>query len=161
MWSGAWNKRKLTSQISNRFLASTVSRAWDWWSIGCEFKPTGGNFLMKFILFCVTLYLSDNLAEMCQISLSWETRLDWYEDGYVETVYRRWFWSTFYISRNPETDGKKTLVALALGQIESRPFPAHSGEKQGHLRRTLPFRLILESVKSYLNLVLCKTVVSI
>ena len=28
---------------------------------------------MKFILFCVTLDLSDNLTEMHQISLSWKT----------------------------------------------------------------------------------------
>ena len=27
MWSGAWNKRKLTSEISNRFLPSWVGRA--------------------------------------------------------------------------------------------------------------------------------------
>ena len=27
-------------------------------------NPTGENFLMKFILFCLTLYLSDNLIEM-------------------------------------------------------------------------------------------------
>ena len=33
-------------------------------------NPTGGNFLTKFILFCVTLDLSDILTEMCQISLS-------------------------------------------------------------------------------------------
>ena len=49
-------------------------------SAGCEFKPTGGEFLTKFILFCatldlsdnlcVTLDLSDNLTEMCQIGLS-------------------------------------------------------------------------------------------
>ena len=39
MWSGAWNKWKFTSEISNRFLASTVGRAWDWWSGSCENRP--------------------------------------------------------------------------------------------------------------------------
>ena len=33
-----------------------------------------GHFLTKFMLFCVTLNLSDNLTEMHQISLSWKTR---------------------------------------------------------------------------------------
>ena len=75
MWSGAWNKRKLTSEISNRFLPSSVGRVWDWWS-GCHgFKPHWGQFLMKFFLCCVTSDLSDNLTEMCQISLSWKTRM--------------------------------------------------------------------------------------
>ena len=61
MWSCAWNKRKLTSENSNRFLPSTVSRALDWWSGGCGFKSHWGQFLTKFIL--------------CQISPSWKTRL--------------------------------------------------------------------------------------
>ena len=38
-------------------------------------NPTGGNFLTKFILCCVTSDLSDNLTEMCQISLSLKARL--------------------------------------------------------------------------------------
>ena len=75
MWSGAWNKRKLTSDISNRFLASSVRRAWDCWSGGCEFKPHWGWFLMKFILCCVTLDLSDNLTEMRLKGLTWKTHL--------------------------------------------------------------------------------------
>ena len=33
-------------------------------------NPTGGQFLTKFILFCVTLDLSDNLTEMRQTDLS-------------------------------------------------------------------------------------------
>ena len=33
-------------------------------------NPTGDNFLTKFILFCVTLDLSDNLPEMRQIGLT-------------------------------------------------------------------------------------------
>ena len=75
MWSGAWNKRKLTSDISNRFLASPVSRAWDWWSGGCGFKPRWGQFLTKFILCCVTLDLSDNLTEIRLKGLTWKTQL--------------------------------------------------------------------------------------
>ena len=63
MWSGVWNKRKLTSEISNRFLASTVVRAPDWWSGGCEFKPHWGQFLTKLILLCVTSDLSAYLTE--------------------------------------------------------------------------------------------------
>ena len=76
MWSGVWNKRKLTSDISNRFPSSSVSRAWDRWSGGCEFKPQWGQFLMKFILCCVTLDLSNNLTEMRQIGLTWKTQMD-------------------------------------------------------------------------------------
>ena len=75
MWNGVWNKRKLISDISNRFLASSVSRAWDWWSGDCEFKPHWGQFLTKFILFCVTLELSDNLTEMRLKGLTWKTQL--------------------------------------------------------------------------------------
>ena len=33
---------------------------------GCEFIPDWEQFLTKFILFCVTLDLSDNLTGMCQ-----------------------------------------------------------------------------------------------
>ena len=79
------NKRKLSSDISNRFLPSSVSRAWDWWFGGCEFKPRWGQFLMRFILCCVTLDLSDNLTENvsdrpnvknCKVSRS-DTHLCW------------------------------------------------------------------------------------
>ena len=38
--------------------------AQQWWSGGCWFKPHWGKVLTKFILFCVTLDLSDNLTEM-------------------------------------------------------------------------------------------------
>ena len=72
MWSGAWNKRKLISEISNRFLASSVGRAENWWSGGYGFKPHYGQFLVKFILCCVTSDLSDNLTEMRQNGLSWK-----------------------------------------------------------------------------------------
>ena len=76
MWSGAWNKRKkIPSEISNRFLASSVGRAGDWCSGGRGFKPHGEQFLTKFILCCVTSDLSDNLTEMRQTGLSWKTRL--------------------------------------------------------------------------------------
>ena len=40
------------------------------WSTGCAFKPHWGQFLMKFILFYVTLDLSDNLTEMCIVKNS-------------------------------------------------------------------------------------------
>ena len=36
-------------------------------AVGCEFKPYWGQFLTKFILFCVTSDLSDNLTEICII----------------------------------------------------------------------------------------------
>ena len=44
------HETKLTSQISNRFLANTVDRAWNWWSGCCGFNPgvmvlTGSPFL--------------------------------------------------------------------------------------------------------------------
>ena len=64
MWSGAWNKRKFISEISNRFLPSSVSRALDWWSGGCQFKPHWGLFLTKFILCRVISDLSHNQTEM-------------------------------------------------------------------------------------------------
>ena len=40
-----------------------------------RFKSHWEQFLMKFILFCVTLYLSDNLTEMRLKGLSWKTQL--------------------------------------------------------------------------------------
>ena len=73
MWSSAWNKRELTSEISDRFFPSSVCRVIDWWSGGCVFKSYKGEILTKFILCCVTSDLSDNLTEMRQISLSWKT----------------------------------------------------------------------------------------
>ena len=48
----------------NRFVPSSLGRALEWWSEGHGFKPHWWQFLMKFILFCVTLDLSDNLTEM-------------------------------------------------------------------------------------------------
>ena len=94
MWSGAWNKRKLTSEISNRFLASSVGRAGDWWSEGHWFKPQWGQFLTKFILFCVASDLSDNLTEMHQSGLSWKTWLFYILrhrfGGFLPPVYVVW-----------------------------------------------------------------------
>ena len=75
MWSGAWNKRKLPSEISNGFLPSSVVRAPDWWSRGCEFKPQWWQFLTKFILSCVTLDLSDNLTKKRNVKNSSERTL--------------------------------------------------------------------------------------
>ena len=60
--------------LPNRFLPSSVGRTLEWRSGGCRFKPHWWQFLMKFIMFCVTLDLSDNLTEMRQISLLWKTR---------------------------------------------------------------------------------------
>ena len=75
MWSSAWNKRKLTSDISNRILPNSVRRAWDCWSGGHGFKPHWGQFLTKSILCCLTLDLSDNLTEMRLIGLTWKTQI--------------------------------------------------------------------------------------
>ena len=83
MWSGAWHKRGLTSEISNRLLPNIVSRALDWWSRGCEFKPQWWQFLKKIILCCVTSDLSDNLTEMRQTGLSWKT---WVYDTWVSCI---------------------------------------------------------------------------
>ena len=68
-------QKKAHFRLSNRFLPSSVSRAWDWWSGGCEFKPHWGQILTKFILCCVTLDLSDNLTEMRQIDPTWKTQM--------------------------------------------------------------------------------------
>ena len=55
------NKAHFRNPLANRFLPSSVGRALEWWSGGCGFKPHWGQFLMKFILFCVTLDLSEFL----------------------------------------------------------------------------------------------------
>ena len=52
-----------------------VGRSGDWWSGSCELTPQWGQFLTKFILFCATLDLSDNLTEMRQIGISWKTQM--------------------------------------------------------------------------------------
>ena len=139
MWSGAWNKRKLTSQISNRFPASTVGRAWEWWSGGCEFKPHWGQFLMKFIFFLVILDLPDIRTEMYQISLSWKTWLaEWVRqlelysiDGWCCEFNSQWrqlyFWNPlmsilyknarnvrFVLFRKKSSDSKNNLCIMSL-----------------------------------------------
>ena len=75
MWSGAWNKRKLTSEISNRFLPSSVGRNMRLMIQRLWVQTPLGRFLMKLILCCVISDLSDNLTEIRQISLSWKTWL--------------------------------------------------------------------------------------
>ena len=62
MWSGAWNKAHFRNLLPNTQLPSSVGRTSEWWSGGYGFKPCWGQFLIKFILFCVDL--SDNLTEM-------------------------------------------------------------------------------------------------
>ena len=56
------------------FLPNSVGRAWDWW-MRLMIQKWVQTPLMKFILFCVTSDLSENLTEMCQISLSWKPRI--------------------------------------------------------------------------------------
>ena len=59
MWSGAWNKASFRNLLPNRFLPNSVGIPLELWSGGHGFKPHWGQFLMKFILFCLTLDLSD------------------------------------------------------------------------------------------------------
>ena len=63
MWSGAWNKAHFRNLLPNRFLPRSVGKALAWRSGGPGFQPHWGQFLTKFILFCVTLNLSDNLTK--------------------------------------------------------------------------------------------------
>ena len=117
MWSGAWNKRKLTSQISNRFLASTIGRARDWWSGGCECKPHWGQFLMKFILCCVTSDLSDNLTEMRQTGLSWKTRMatmESLESGVATHFGVTPLWSMRTVSQASSQHWRKLTLTLGV-----------------------------------------------
>ena len=75
MGSGAWNIQSTLQKSPYRFLSSSVGRALEWWSAAHGFKPHWRKFLMKFILFCVTLDLSDNLTEIRQISLLGKTQM--------------------------------------------------------------------------------------
>ena len=54
-------------KIAEPFLRVMIRRSW--------VQTYWGQFLTKFILFCVTLDLSDNLTEMHQIFLSLKTRV--------------------------------------------------------------------------------------
>ena len=63
----------LVSRKSNRIVGFFTIRKSDSWKLAehetdvtevASSKPHWGQFLMKFILFCVTLDLSDNLTEM-------------------------------------------------------------------------------------------------
>ena len=58
------NRASLHLNDSHRQPNNYLAQLAEWWSGGCGFKPHWGQFLMKFILFCVTLDLSDNLTEM-------------------------------------------------------------------------------------------------
>ena len=64
MWSGVWNKVYFRNRLPNTQLPSSVGRASEWWSGGRGFKSHWCQFLTKFILFCATSDLSDNLTEM-------------------------------------------------------------------------------------------------
>ena len=52
-----------------------------------EIQLHWGQFLTKFILYCVTLDLSDNLTEMRQIGLSWKTQMILTDDSWSRTQY--------------------------------------------------------------------------
>ena len=71
------NETKLTSEISyptDFCLVQLVQHKSDDEEVMSS-NSAGGNFLMKFILFYITLDLSDSLKEMRQISLSRKPRL--------------------------------------------------------------------------------------
>ena len=68
-------KQKQTHFRHLQQIPSSVSRAWDWWSGGGEFKSHWGQFLMKFFLCRVTLNLSDNLTDMRLKGLTWKTQV--------------------------------------------------------------------------------------
>ena len=57
------HERPLRFRLATECWLSSVGRALESWSGVCEFKLHWGQFLKKFILFCVTLDLSDNLTE--------------------------------------------------------------------------------------------------
>ena len=58
------NKARSRNLMPNRFLPSSVGRSLESWSGGLGCKPHWVQFLTKFILFCETLDLSNNLTEM-------------------------------------------------------------------------------------------------
>ena len=89
------NKAHFRNLLPNRFQLSSIGRALEWWSRGCEFKVHWWQFLTKFILSCVTLDLSDNLTETLNVknsiynikgqkSTSWFVRSD--RNSYREKV---------------------------------------------------------------------------
>ena len=62
--SRAWLYKDLNDSHRQPSSDLIQSRTLEWWSIGCGIKSHWEQFLMKFILLCVTLDLSDNLTEM-------------------------------------------------------------------------------------------------
>ena len=134
MWSGAWNKRKLTSDISNRFLASSVRRAWDWWSGGCEFKPHWGQFLMKFILLCVTLDLPDNLTEMRLKGPTWKARMQMgktFQQKEGKVIFRLGYFGTLTPSGEGYLGNKPHGTYEEIRTWEYLVHPASKRKKQG------------------------------
>ena len=76
---------KLTSEISFQtdYLQAQLAK-----HKSDDLEVVSSQFLMKFILFCVTLDLSDNLAEMRQISLSWKTRMSfWTHYPFIQCIW--------------------------------------------------------------------------
>ena len=66
-----------TSHVGLCSFLESVGRTLERQSGGCGFKPHWGQFLMKFILFCVTLDLSDFII--------WQKYVSW------KTLYEHWF----------------------------------------------------------------------
>ena len=95
------NKAHFRNFLLNRFLHSSVGRALEWWSRGCGFQPHWGKFLMKFILFGVTLDLSDYLTETRIVKNSIVSRLErsevksdsnYFWQVYLHQVKRTYYW---------------------------------------------------------------------
>ena len=103
--------------LPNRFLPSSVGKALVWRSGGPGFKPHWGKILMKFILFCVTLDLSDNLTETCIVKNS-NVYIQYlgcrYGKNVLTFVFIRWSIRVyFYLS------DKTTIFWIALVNVSS------------------------------------------
>ena len=66
-----WCMKQSSLLLPNRFLPSSVGRVLDWWSRGCEFNPTGGNFWQIYFVLCNfrSVRLSDRKC------VSWKTSM--------------------------------------------------------------------------------------
>ena len=77
------------------------------WSDDPEFKSHWGQFLTKFILFCVTFDLSNNLTEMRQIGLSSKIQLD--GDYTKDAVRNRNDWSRKILHNVTSNPGARAI----------------------------------------------------